>query len=918
MKKHTKNFLLTGLLAIAFVIFPKPVFPAVIYVDQNASGTDDGSSWIDAFVSLQDALVIATSGDEIWVAQGVYKPVEPVDLNGNGIAEPREAVFFLPSGVALYGGFNGTENMREDRDWFVNLTILSGDIDNNDLNGDGNFIAETSSDVVGNNSYHVVYTESADANTQLDGFIITAGKANIATPVAFDDPNLDGGGWYNRLTPPANSSSPTIVNTVFSGNYAESEGGAYYSSPGAAGATSSSLIENCTFSGNYSNNAGGAVHIGSFSPGSYHPLIINCIFEGNEAYRRGGAIYLVGDHAEIVASHFEDNIVTAIAEDLSTLPGSGGAVSLVSSNAVFTKCMFFTNSATGNPTGAFEGGGGGAVYMSTNEPQTTSLGSSAPRFMGCGFYENSASGNSAAWGGALVYLNDGGILSPTFVNCVFRDNGAQNHGGAVAGFTRVISDPESFTPLLAPEFTNCTFFGNMAGQMGGAIYHSGYMHNGSQVLEAVVINSILWRDAAVSGGNEIHNTGNMLISYSNIAGSGGSGAGWNTSLGTDGGNNIGEDPRFVNAGSPLGADGIPATNDDGLRLTQFSDAVNAGNNLAPGLADISEDYIGALRVLGGTVDMGAYERSGFILPKLDFVWVLNWRGIEPPCVSCPLPWSFLLFREFGFDPHFAWKEPAKFIKSGNSAMISGEIINVVVPEISFKVNLILEKEHDWKTWNRQQGTWFADTKEAKEIAVKDHVNWLFWKLSSKSYIEGTGKMKGVLKVKHHNSKEKTGFQMGMGANAKDSDFGIAGYFDYNGKLEYRGRKLHVKGRGSMNADGDPCEENCEKLFMRADGGKYYSLMKHPSSPDGIKHISKINVYPVPAGEFLILESIVPAVGVSVVKITDASGNVVHTERWDRNQIRLELRLGRLNKGLHIVHVIASNPEDNVIHKIIRK
>lgn len=148
------------------------------------------------------------------------------------------------------------------------------------------------------------------------------------------------------------------------------------------------------------------------------------------------------------------------------------------------------------------------------------------------------------------------------------------------------------------------------------------------MLEAVVINSILWRDAAVSGGNEIHNTGNMLISYSNIAGSGGSGAGWNTSLGTDGGNNIGEDPRFVNAGSPLGADGIPATNDDGLRLTQFSDAVNAGNNLAPGLADISEDYIGALRVLGGTVDMGAYERSGFILPKLDFVWVLNWRGIE--------------------------------------------------------------------------------------------------------------------------------------------------------------------------------------------------------------------------------------------------------------------------------------------------
>ncbi len=43
-----------------------------IYVDGSASGTNDGSSWTNAFINLQDGLNATSSGSEVWVAQGTY------------------------------------------------------------------------------------------------------------------------------------------------------------------------------------------------------------------------------------------------------------------------------------------------------------------------------------------------------------------------------------------------------------------------------------------------------------------------------------------------------------------------------------------------------------------------------------------------------------------------------------------------------------------------------------------------------------------------------------------------------------------------------------------------------------------------------------------------------------------------------
>jgi hypothetical protein len=166
-----------------------PYSTIVCYVSADAvDGKDTGASWADAFVGLQSAL-LSPNCDEIWVAAGTYKPTTGTD---------REATFQLVSGVAVYGGFAGTETERSQRDPAANLTVLSGDLGEKDTQSP---VITDPTTVTGNtdNSYIVVTT--ADAAV-LDGFTITG---------AYDD-NGPGGGIF------IDKNLPVLSNLVVRGN----------------------------------------------------------------------------------------------------------------------------------------------------------------------------------------------------------------------------------------------------------------------------------------------------------------------------------------------------------------------------------------------------------------------------------------------------------------------------------------------------------------------------------------------------------------------------------------------------------------------------------------------------------------------------------------------------------------------------
>src|SRR5262245_12695291 len=128
MRRNTQRFsldsayslLLIALLALAALPARPASAATVAYV--KPGGVGSGWSWASA-AGLQPALTAATAGTEIWVAKGTYAP---------GAFTNRAASFLLKSGVAIYGGFSGTETQRGQRSLDAKLTILSGDLQGDD------------------------------------------------------------------------------------------------------------------------------------------------------------------------------------------------------------------------------------------------------------------------------------------------------------------------------------------------------------------------------------------------------------------------------------------------------------------------------------------------------------------------------------------------------------------------------------------------------------------------------------------------------------------------------------------------------------------------------------------------------------------------------------------------------------------
>jgi hypothetical protein len=226
------------------------------------------------------------SGDEIRVAEGIYKPDEDSDHpNGTGY---RAATFKLKNGVSIRGGYAGFgERDADAHDIDLYEAILSGD-----LNGDdGPNFANNSE-----NSYHVLTGSGTNATAALVGFTITGGNANSGTSLPEDDSG--GGGMFNFGGSPTvryckfdkNSAmygggicqgfdSSLLSNCIFSGNSGWRGGGLYTYE-------SQAIVRNCIFIGNSASNDGGGI-INYFQS----PRLFNCTLTGNTAGKRGGGIY---------------------------------------------------------------------------------------------------------------------------------------------------------------------------------------------------------------------------------------------------------------------------------------------------------------------------------------------------------------------------------------------------------------------------------------------------------------------------------------------------------------------------------------------------------------------------------------------------------------------------------------------------
>src|SRR5689334_3959974 len=235
------------------------------------TGANDGTSWANAFrgvAGLQSALAGA-GGDQIWVAQGTYKP------NASNF---RDIPFVLQNAVEIYGGFAGTETALDQRDWVAHPTILSGDLSGNDGSG-----------IYTDNSYHVL--KVGPSAYILDGFTVRGGNADGSSASLKDrGGGLIGDGTAGPWT------IPIVRNCIFRENRAGSSGGAcyvYHTDP---------IFSDCRFESNVSGAEGGALYSDQLS----NTRCRRCVFTGNTA-ASGSAIKLYDSPAKFTNCVIWDN-----------------------------------------------------------------------------------------------------------------------------------------------------------------------------------------------------------------------------------------------------------------------------------------------------------------------------------------------------------------------------------------------------------------------------------------------------------------------------------------------------------------------------------------------------------------------------------------------------------------------------------
>ena len=409
----------------------------------------------------------------------------------------------------------------------------------------------------------------------VDGITITNG---------YDDG--DGGAIYCL------DAAPTITNCVISYNYAAHRGG------GVCCEQADPAISNCTISQNTAYEGGGVCVDGG------SPTITSCDLSGNTALGYGGGIEVWQTSGTLVLS--QCTVLSNTAEHY------GGGLCYAGGSFLISECVLSNNQASQ----------GGAIHCNVANQTIVNctISDNVSDDDGGGVYCDGGSsaiidcdilGNTAVDRGGGIHCEED---SPTIVSCTFAGNAADSGGGVCCRESNPCIQQNVFQSNTAgrgsglyceynstPHIARSLFSYNSSCQSGAAVECSNsatvinnctiaYNHTEGQTGGVLCQYRDLWMTNCIAWGNAFGQVyayaGEAVISHSDI----------NGILGGEG--NLDTDPLFVD---PDGADGVPGTEDDDLRLLPNSPCIDAGDPESEFRFEPEPD--------GGRVNMGAYGNT---------------------------------------------------------------------------------------------------------------------------------------------------------------------------------------------------------------------------------------------------------------------------------------------------------------------
>ena len=475
--------LISILLALAVCLYAQDT----VYVDQLATGTNDGSSWQNAFFSLQNAL-IDTSKKTILIAGGIYYPSS---------TNNRKEAFDISHLNEICGGFGkvGTIYLHDPNKF---VTIFSGDIGK---------IGDST-----DNSHHIFYCKRAHGEVLIQSITI---KESNALDAGF--PGNRGGGIYCDNASASTDIRFKIANCSFELNRAFFGGAVYFNRSNPTKAILSDF-KSCTFVNNYAHYGGGAIYFPNVGASKLDTVFLTeCRFYANKSAGTGGCIsieeimgtfYFQGcnfehnfsqsDGASIFLLLLENTYGQVVVDNVRFIANSSNNSNFAlvhRNNAGNRDTIMIKVQNTQFEQNRSRGGDGGAFYSTSN-------GYTKVDIAHCNFDKNFSQNN-----GGAVFIDNRYYFDLTIESCIFSKN--RTAGGGWGGLYYQSSMSHKDTVDKSNLLIGNTVFANNQDAIG-----IGSGVNGT--IKAKIINSTFFSNGMYPIAKTYDKTSNYLTKYTTI------------------------------------------------------------------------------------------------------------------------------------------------------------------------------------------------------------------------------------------------------------------------------------------------------------------------------------------------------------------------------------------------------------------